>query len=150
MGNLSELFKNVLRLLEPRLETYALHPATVQKDNGDGTLDVKPDNPKIPALVAVPAFSGLAGAKTRVGQGSRVLVAFLGANPNAPVVLEYYDVILEQIKFGNATRGAAREGDTVKVTIPIGAVQIAPNTPNPTPIELTGTITSASQKVLVE
>lgn len=150
MGNLIDLFKSIIKMLEPRLETYALHPATVQRDNGDGTLDVKPDNPKMPAMVKIPAFTGLAGVQVSVETGTRVLIAFLGANPNAPVALEYNAALLGQIKLGHATRGAAREGDTVQVTIPIGAVQIAPNTPNPTPITLEGQITTGSQKVLVE
>jgi hypothetical protein len=45
-----------------------------------------------------------------------------------------------------ATLGVARLGDTVQVTIPIGTFDIG-GVPNPVPVIVTGTITSASAKV---
>lgn len=50
---------------------------------------------------------------------------------------------------GGANKNAARKGDQVKVTIPAGSVLIGAQAgvPNPSPIELTGTIQSGSGSV---
>ena len=83
----TERLKTALRVLtrEPRIDYLALYPTTVLVDHGDMTLDLRPDDERLPYLVRVPLRVFLPGAYVKVKPGSRVLVGFEGANPDHPV-----------------------------------------------------------------
>ena len=83
----TERLKNVLRVLtrEPRIDYLALYPATVLIDHGDMTLDLQPDDERLPYLVRVPLRVFLPGTYVKVKPGSRALVGFEGADPARPV-----------------------------------------------------------------
>lgn len=101
---------------------HALYPATVLGQASSGEVDVQPDSPLLPALVQVPVRSGSAGTRTQVAPGARCLIAFEGGLANGPVVVAWFGSSHEQqhtidvpvVKLGaNATRGIARQNDTV-------------------------------------
>jgi hypothetical protein len=77
---------NFIRAVVGPVDYYAQHPARVLAQNGDGTLELQPDSPRIPALSAVP-LRGLPGVAVKVAAGARVLVGFESGNPGAPVAM---------------------------------------------------------------
>ena len=83
----TDRLKNALRILtrEPRIDYLALYPATVLTDHGDMTLDLRPDDERLPYLVRVPLRVFLPGAYVKVKPGSRVLIGFEGADPAKPI-----------------------------------------------------------------
>ncbi|AZF88275.1 hypothetical protein [Meiothermus phage MMP7] len=83
----TERLKKSLRVLtrEPRIDYLALYPAKVLQDHGNMTLDLEPDDARLPLLVRVPLRVFLPGAYVKVQVGSRVLLGFEGGNPAKPV-----------------------------------------------------------------
>jgi hypothetical protein len=51
----------------------------------DGTLELRPDNPRVPGLSKVPLRLGVPGVRVIVLPGARVLVGFEGGDPSRPV-----------------------------------------------------------------
>lgn len=74
----------IVRSVLPRVEYLGYFPARVLADHGDMTLDLEPDDPKLPKLVKVPLRPGLPGIKVEVLPGARVLVAFEGGDLTRP------------------------------------------------------------------
>lgn len=74
------------------LDYDALHPGKVVQQNGDGTLEIVPDSPKLQTLSNVPlrAFPGVT-IRVDVAEGPRVLVAFEGRDPSKPVAIPAWE-----------------------------------------------------------
>ena len=99
-----------------------LHQATVRAQDG-ARVDLEPDSPGLPSLVGVPLLGPSPGHLALVQPGSRVLLAFVGADPRFPVALWFEQdnaatalltLAASAIKLGpGATKGAARVDDTV-------------------------------------
>lgn len=68
-----------------RVDWYAWYPARVLAQSEDGSLELKPDNPRVPGLSKVPLRLGLPGVRVNVLPGARVLVGFEGGDPSRPV-----------------------------------------------------------------
>lgn len=101
----------------------ALFPGVVLAAGGDA-LDVQLDGSELPPLVGVPLRPWAPGCSQTVGAGARVLVAFEGGDPRAPVVVAFapdagaqtaVTLAAGRINLGaGATARAAREGDAVR------------------------------------
>lgn len=77
LGRLADAVLSLVELvLEQRIDYYAMHPATVVHQRPDGSLDVRPDHPKLKDLNNVPIDIGHPGTSFKVKAGSRVLVGF--------------------------------------------------------------------------
>lgn len=118
-------------LLGRRLDYLALYPCKVVGQSGN-TVEVVPDDPRIPGTTGVPVYSGTPGTTSVIPDGTRVLLGFEGGNPRSPYVALWgtlspkpTSVTLEadseatidatSIKLGkNALLGVARLGDTVQ------------------------------------
>lgn len=72
--------------LVERVDFYALYPARVVAQNDDGTLEVRPDHPRLPALSRVPIRYGIPGLSIKLVDQARVLMGFEGGSPEAPYV----------------------------------------------------------------
>jgi hypothetical protein len=115
-----------------REATYAaLFPGVVLSQNVDGSLVVQPDAATLPAITNVPIRGAGPGRTVKVAANARVLLAFEGRDPRAPVAVlftgdetkaqEVRDAATvratlhaPEIKLGdNATRGIARVDDAV-------------------------------------
>lgn len=128
----------------------------------------------LPDVKAVLPRPGVAGAKGQPALGSRVIVAFVNADPTNPVVIAYENaeaggflplsVTLDasgsvhlgpsasSVDLAGGGQKVARNTDPVKVTIPantfvVAVVGTSTGTLNPSPIDVTGTITDGSLKV---
>jgi hypothetical protein len=117
-SGLDALIANVTR----GSQYHALYPATVLGQSGDGSVDVQPDSPALPALVQVPLRATSPGTIVKVSSGARCLVAFEDGSAQGPVVVAWansdkqtehtFDV--PTLKIGtNATRGIARMNDEI-------------------------------------
>lgn len=81
-----------------RLDYLALYPArVVSQAQGDGTLTVRPEDPRLPTLERVPVRLGLPGATVKVLAGGSVLVGFEGGDPRYPVALLWRGGTIEEV-----------------------------------------------------
>lgn len=168
----------VLEALLPDFDLYALHPASVLASNssggpdGESTVDVRPGNSRLPDLTGVPLRGMSPGEKITVQSGARVLIAFEGAQRDAPIALLFgagglsaleitasQNIKLKAVTLdleGNVNLGGqaglpvARVTDDILGYIPVGTVLTPAFVPNPVPIPVTGTIIKGSTKTRSE
>jgi len=136
-----------------RIDYLALYPAKVVSQNGDGSVDVQPDDARLPGMTSVPLRFGLPGLELKVTSGARVLIGFENGDPRRPVATAWEKDGFQSVAIGGGTQPIARVGDTVSVSIPAGtpiAGQLAgqPFTGAWTqPVICTGTILTGNQQV---
>lgn len=150
-------FAALVRRLTARIDYLALYACRVVAQNTDLTLELQPDDARIPSLSAVPIRHGLPGVTVRVAAGARVLLAFENGDPSKPVATLWDSASVEEIVFAGGTKKVAREDDEVSlgtfaytpgvslVWVPPGSVEPVPILPTPTPV--TGRITGGNPKL---
>src|SRR5947199_8556008 len=69
----------------PHMDYLASYPATAVTQNGDGTLEIQPDDSRLPSLSSVPIRYGVPGVSAQIANGGRVLLAFAGGDPAKPI-----------------------------------------------------------------
>jgi hypothetical protein len=156
----------IVRHLTAHLDYFALYPSKLVSQNSDGTLELKPDDSRLPGLSKVPIRYGIPGVTVKVASGARVLVGFEGGDPGSPVatlwelgsVTEMTIDASTDIKVNGGTQAVARQGDSVHagfLTATLGQAPVTlayapydPNTPpDPTATALSGgQITSGAPK----
>jgi hypothetical protein len=172
--NLDRLMLAVRRLLEallPDFDLYAMHPGTVikvQESVGAVTVDVRPDNSRLPELIDIPIRTFTPNAKITVGKDARVLIAFEGGQRDQPVCVAWGAGNLEELTIpantinlgGENGKAVARVDDTTTCTLylapsVVGKISATPSAePQPfgpplpfTPFTFETTINSGSSKV---
>jgi hypothetical protein len=68
----------------PRIDYYAGYWSRVVSQNGDGTLELIPDDARIPGRSNVPIRYGVPGVKATISPGARVLLEFAAGDPSKP------------------------------------------------------------------
>src|SRR5947199_10511851 len=68
----------------PHMDYLASYPATAVTQNSDGTLEIQPDDSRLPSLSSVPIRYGVPGVSAQIANGGRVLLAFPGGHPAKP------------------------------------------------------------------
>lgn len=137
--------------LTRRVDYLALYPCVVVAQRADGTLDLTPEDTRLPPPQGVPMRT-LRGLSVEVTAGARVLMGFEAGDPSRPVALLWELGSATVVRVNSGTHRAAREGHSVSVTIPTGAVLIdSPGGPvtNPAPITLSGTITAGTDSLRI-
>jgi len=145
-GGLLAALERLRGRLSRRVDYAGLYPARVVEQRGDGTLDLVPDSARVAPCQAVP-YRTLRGLSVDVPAGARVLLGYEGADPSRPYALAWELGDATAVRVNGGSTRAAREGDSVSVTIPAGAVLVSSPggpVPSPAPITLTGTITSGT------
>jgi len=100
---LKESFAAVVKALTP-VDYFAYYPAKVVKQNADDlTLDVQPDDTRIPGMERVPIRFGTPQTTAKVQAGARVLVGFAGGNPKLPIATVWESATLIELNFGSTT-----------------------------------------------
>ena len=111
---MSSALDHLRRIVEgfvgPRLDYLALYPATVVAQRADKTLDVQPDDSRVPPCAGVPIRHGLPGITVTVPTGGRVLLGYAGGNPALPYVSLWETGTVTAISVNNGTARAARVG----------------------------------------
>jgi hypothetical protein len=145
-GGMLAAFERLLGRLSRRVDYAALYPARVVAQRADGTLDLVPDSPRVAPCQGVP-YRTLRGLSVDVSAGARVLLGYEAGDPARPYALAWELGDASTVRVNGGTRSAARDGDSVSVTLPIGALipPASPGGPLPAaPLTLTGTITSGT------
>lgn len=133
----------VVRILGPRLDYLARYPARVVSQRADGTLDLVPDDARVPSCAGVP-YRSLPGVALSVPAGARVLLGYAGGDPARPFAELWEPGDVTRLTVAGGTHAAAREGHAVTVTIPALTITAADGTPNAAPITLSGHITEGT------
>ena len=151
-GRLMAAFEAVVRRITRRLDFSGSYAATVVQQRADGTLDLRPEDPRRPSCTAVP-YRTLPGLAVEIPAGSRVCFTYEDADPRRPVVALWEPTTSagKWTVYGGTHR-AAREGHSVSVTLGIGALipALSPGGPLPAaPTDITGTITQGADELLI-
>lgn len=111
----------------------------------------------LPDVLPISCMPGVPGVSARLTPGTEVAVQFLEGKRTQPVVTHYVGkggpgFVPASLWLASADGGApmaARVGDSVRVTIPIGSVLVAASAGvlNAAPIDVDGTITAGSEIV---
>lgn len=145
-GGLLAALGRLLAPLTRRVDYTALWPARVVAQRADGTLDLHPDSARVAPCQSVP-YRTLRGLSVDVAAGARVLLGYEGGDPARPYALAWELGDATALRVNGGSRSTARDGDSVSVTIPAGAVLVSSPggpIPNALPISLSGTITSGT------
>jgi hypothetical protein len=118
----------------------------VERDHGDGTLDLLPDDPRVrgTGLSRVPIRHGLPGVTVRVVTGSRVLLGFVEGDPRKPYASLWQPGSIEEVSFDGGTAGVARIGDIVVCSWP-ASLPFTGTLTGAVSGTITGTLTIATQ-----
>lgn len=82
-----------------RIDYLALYPARVVSMEVSGqTVELKPDDARIPDLTDVPLWHGLPGVEVEVEKDARVLLGFEGGNPARPFAMLWQGETLKSLK----------------------------------------------------
>ncbi len=72
----------LVRAALPTVDYFALYRARVVQQSADlATLELQPDDPRLPGMSEVPIKLGLPAAKVKISPGAFVLVGWEGGNP---------------------------------------------------------------------
>jgi len=134
-GSLPGLITRVVEQRMPDPIYHQIHAARVQSQSSDGTLQVYPDDSRVPPMVGVP-FRGTPGIRVTFKRGARVRVGFEGGDPRCPFAMAANDSvdgvdtieiesgattkIKGDVELGNsAANPIATVGSVVQVTLPV-------------------------------
>lgn len=109
MGPFERLVNRILR----RVDYYAKYPARVIGQAVNGTLELRPDDPRIPMDVQIPIRLGIPGVKVKVPAGARCAIEYENGDPKKPVATSWEPDAIDEISFDNGTHKVARVDDTV-------------------------------------
>ena len=123
----------------PRLDYLALYPAKVNAQNSDLTLELRPDDARLPDHSKVPIRHGVPNMQVKVSAGARVLLGFEGGDPSKPVATLWESASVTELVFngdviklknGNtpvAKKGSVTAGHTHNLTGNAGPYPISPS-----------------------
>lgn len=104
---------SIVRAEMAPLPYFARYECRVVVQNADGTLELMPDDPKIPGLSGVRIYSGIPGVTVTVSPGARCLLEFAGGDPSRPIVTGWEPGDAVTLSFNGGDQKVARVDDTV-------------------------------------
>lgn len=134
---------------EQAIDTFALYPARVAQQHADGTLELAPDDERLPDASKVPIRLGIPGASVKVAAGARVLLGFEAGDRRRPYASLWESGSVTELKLdattivlNGGTAKVARANDpcthSLSVVVPpgaaggtfpiVGTIQINPST----------------------
>lgn len=96
-----------------RLDYLALYPCVVRQQRADGTLDLDPEDTRIPSCQGIPLRLGLPGVTVTVPAGGRVLLGYEHGDPRRPYASLWESGEVTVISINGGTTRVARVGDSV-------------------------------------
>ena len=79
-------FQRLVQAFTARIDDLALYPARVVSQDGQ-TVELHPEDARIPDLADVPLWHGLPGVEVEVENGANVLLGFRGGDPTRPFAM---------------------------------------------------------------
>lgn len=116
MADLLSAFSGLVSRLMQRIDYLALYPAEVIAQAGDGSLDLKPDDARMPGLTRVPLRYAVPGLRVKVKRGARVLLGFENGDASRPVATLWEEEGLVSLAFDATADVFIKAGGTVSVT----------------------------------
>lgn len=101
---LTQAVRSIVRSLTSHMDYFAVYPAKVVSQNADGTLELQPDDQRIPGLTKVPIRYGIPGVTAKVASGARVNVHFEGGDPGSPMAALWQSGTLNEVTVTAATK----------------------------------------------
>lgn len=107
--------KKVLGLfIVPSIDYLAAYPCKVITQNSDGTLELSPDDSRLPPSYShVPIRYGIPGITVQVANGGRALLQFTGGDPTKQYCTIWETSTVTSFVVANGSNGAARTNDLV-------------------------------------
>lgn len=143
-------------IIGPRVDYLAVYPCKVVAQNSDGTLELQPDDARLPPYSNVPIRYGVPGVTATVPAGSRCLLTFAGADPQKRIVVGWEAGTVLGIVLAGGSNGVARNGDSVAATaqmstwmsqVAAGLNGLSPGSVSPATPASFGSISAGSTKV---
>ncbi len=148
----------------PQIDYLGLYPGTVVHQRGANSFDFIADDQRIGNVSGVPLMLPFPGFSLTldIGAQPRCLLGWDGGKATSPRIQlwaaaglktlaiqaeDEIDLVATKVNINNGSNGAARNGDSVKVTLTaleIGQIQSPTGACSGGPIEVFGTITSGS------
>jgi hypothetical protein len=145
--NFDRLKQSLFALIDlrtARLDFFASYPCRVVSQNEDGSLELKPDDPRVGAGLSAVPVRGLPGVVARVKTTARVLLTWEGGDPAKPIATLFEAHSLERLEVTASVQvtvsapkvvlaqseGAARPVATVGSLVQVSFVSGPPGTPN--------------------
>lgn len=155
--NAIDALRSIVASLTTRIDYACLYPSKVVSVNADKTVDIRPENPKIPAMSSV-AVRGLSGIDVVVVPGAKMLLGFEGGDPSRPFAALQSWEGMQEVRVGGGLRPVARQSDVVMLAIPTPVLLTGVMLPPPAipgaftataiiPTPLTGVILTGSDKL---
>ena len=131
-------FMAVVRAVMGHVAYFGQYPARIVSQAADGSLELVPDDARLPGCTRVPIRYGVPGISAKVKPGSLVLLTFEGGDPRRPVATVWDTNVLRELRVtaetkvvldcpsvelgGDGGQPIARLGDIVEVIFPTMAV----------------------------
>jgi hypothetical protein len=110
--NFAAALEGIVRGLTAGSIYLGLFPAKVIAQNADGTLELQPDDSRLPGMSRVPIRYGIPGVSVKVAPAARVGIEFEAGDPARPVATVWDSASVIEIKFAGGVQPIARVGDT--------------------------------------
>ena len=81
---LFEKFRLLVERVMSSVDYLALYPAKVIKQASDGTLELQPDDTRIPGMSKIKIKTGIPGLEIKMSPDSMVLIGFMNGDPSKP------------------------------------------------------------------
>jgi len=94
---LKRALQGLIRTTVPEVDYLAFYPARVVAQAADLSLDLIPDDARLPTLQRVPLRLGVPGVEAKVQAGSRVLLFFERGDPSAPACALFQSSVLTEL-----------------------------------------------------
>ena len=108
---------SLVRATLARVDFLALYPAKVVSQAGDGSLELQPDDDRVPGASRVPIRYGIPGVRVKVRAGARVMLGWENGDPSRPFAALWEPEGLELLILADGGRPVARQGDAVQVLV---------------------------------
>lgn len=112
-----------IRSVLSRTDFLAMYPCKIIAQNADSTLELKPDDARLPPYSSVPLRLGIPGCTVTLAAGSRALVGWYAGDPTKPFAALFESSTVTQLNvnatniiLNNGTNGVARVGDPLSIT----------------------------------
>jgi hypothetical protein len=117
----ASVFSKMMGKIRREIDYSRSWACTVVTQNADGTLQLKPDDPRMKAggLDKVRIRLGMPGTRVKVPSGARLMLSFNGGDPADPYA-ESWDqgTSVTSVDFEGTSAGLGRKGDQVDVFLP--------------------------------